>query len=132
MKDLENIELLRCPHCNSEMGIVKIHSGYAIVCTNRSCLCKMEIHTGSSDNDKLFLAALISNWNKRSPEVRAVTAAIECLENYRNQIYNGMQEPYDDHGQCCIDVLDEALNRLQCFTSSAAVEVWIKEINGGD
>lgn len=130
--ELENIELARCPHCNSKMKIVKIQYGYAIVCTDRNCLGGMEIKSGSSDFTEIYLEALIANWNKRSPEVRAVTAAIECIEEYRNKIYTEMQEPYDDHGHCCIDVLDEALNRLRCFTSSAAVEVWIKQMSGDE
>ena len=126
---IEKVELLRCPHCNSEMRLVKIQYGYAIVCTDRNCLGGMEIKSGTNDNNEIYLAALISNWNKRNPEVRAITAAIECIENYRNQIYDEMQEPYDTHGCCCTDVLDEAINRLRCFTSSAAVETWIREIN---
>lgn len=131
MNDLNKVELSRCPHCNSKMNIVEIQYGYAIVCTNKNCLGGMQIKYGSSDNKIMFLTTLISNWNKRSPEVRAVTAAIECIEEYRNSIHEQMQEPYDDHGQCCIDVLDEVLNRLHCFTSSEAVEVWIKELRGG-
>ena len=132
LNELDKIELARCPHCNNKMRAIRIQSGYAIICTDKNCLCKMEIYYGSDDHAKLYLAMLVSNWNKRSPEIRAVTAAVECITQYRNQLYNEMQEPYDTHGQCCIDVLDEALNRLQCFTSTAAVDVWINEINQGD
>lgn len=129
MIDLSNIELLRCPHCNSEMRLVKIHQGYAIVCTDKNCLGGMRINYGSNDNKEIFLATLISNWNKRMPEVRAITAATECIGEYRNKVFSKTQEPYYDHGQCCIDVLDEVLNLLRCFTVSSAVELWIKEIN---
>ena len=129
MKNLENIELLRCPHCNSKMSLVEIQRGYAIVCTDKNCLGGMRITYGSDDNKELFLTTLISNWNKRNPEVRAITAATECIEHFRNKIQNEIQEPYDEHGHCCIDVLDKTLNLLQCFTVSAAIEVWIKELN---
>ena len=129
MNALANIELLRCPHCNSEMKIVEIQHGYAIVCGNKNCLGGMQIRYGANDTKEIFLATLISNWNKRLPEVRAITAATECIGEYRNKISSKMQEPYDDHGQCCIDVLDEVLNLLRCFTVSSAVELWIKEIN---
>lgn len=131
MKELKNIELNRCPHCNSEMRLVETQRGYAIVCTDKNCLGGMQIKYGTNDNKEIFLATLISNWNKRNPEVRAVTAATACIEEYRNRLYNNMQEPYDDHGQCCIDVIDEVLNLLRCFTVSAAIDVWFKEINGG-
>lgn len=119
------MKLNPCPHCGAEVNIVRIQNGYAIVCGDKNCLCQMRVMFGSCDNEEIFLQKLISDWNKRSPEVRAVVAAIECIEEYRNTIYDEMQEEYDEHGCCCIDVLDEVLNRLQCFTSSAAVKQWI-------
>ncbi len=119
------MKLNNCPHCGSTVSLVQIQYGYAIVCDDKNCLGQMRVHYGTCDNEEIFLQKLISDWNKRSPEVRAVTAAIECIEEYRNKIYDETQEEYDEHGSCCIDVLDEVLNRLLCFTSSAAVEAWI-------
>ena len=129
---MEQFELARCPHCNSEMRLVEIHRGYAIVCTDKNCLGGMQIKYGTNDNKEIFLATLISNWNKRKPEVRAITAATGCIEEYRKRVYNKMQEPYDEHGQCCINVLDEVMNLLRCFTVNAAVDMWLKETNGGE
>ena len=119
------MKLNPCPHCGSEVHLVNMHNGYAIVCNDKNCLCQMRVMFGSCDNKEIFLKKLISDWNKRSPEVRAVTAAIECIEEYRNTIYDETQEEYDDHGCCCVDVLDEVLNRLLCFTSVDAVEEWL-------
>lgn len=119
------IELAPCPHCNSTSRLVDIYGGYAIVCNDKNCLGQMRIHYGSCDDKEIFLQKLISDWNRRTPEVRAVTAAVECITKYRDEIYDETQEEYDDHGSCCIDVLDETINRLKCFTSSNAVEQWI-------
>lgn len=58
--------------------------------------------------------------------INAVVSAVECIEEYRNTVYEETQEPYDEHGYCCIAVLDEAINRLKCFTSFAAVKTWIR------
>lgn len=121
-------ELNPCPHCGSPVRLVHISHGYAIVCEDKNCLGGMQINFGSCDNEEIFLAKLISDWNNRQPEISAVITAINCIENYRNNLYEEMQGPYDEHGYCCIEVLDEVLNRLQCFTSIAAVKAW-KENN---
>jgi hypothetical protein len=120
-------ELKPCPFCGSEVRLVRIQSGFAIVCNSRNCLGSMRVNYGSCDNEKIFMEKLFSDWNKREPEVLAVTAAVECIEEYRNTLYDKTQEPYDEHGYCCISVLDEVLNRLRCFTASAAVEAWRAE-----
>ena len=118
------LKLERCPHCGAEVRLVDIQNGYAIVCKDKNCLCQMRINFGSCDDKEIFLWKLISDWNKRKPEVRAVAAAVECIEEYRSKLYDEMQEPYDEHGSCCIRVIDETLNRLRCFTVSAAVDAW--------
>ena len=125
------MELKPCPFCGSKVRLVTIQRGYAIVCEAKNCLGQMRITFGTCDDDLIFLKKLVSDWNKRNPEVRAVTAAYECIEEYRNTIYDETQEEYDDHGGCCIDVLDEVLNRLHCFTSSAAVEAWNRRVGEG-
>lgn len=117
-------ELKPCPFCGSEVKLVRIQYGFAVVCNARNCLGGMTIKYGTCDNKNIFLEKLMSDWNSRKPEVLAVTAAIECIEDYRAALYDQTQEPYDEHGCCCISVLDEVLNRLQCFTSSAAIEAW--------
>ena len=120
-------ELNPCPYCGREVRLVRIQNGFAIVCEDKNCLGMMKIEFGRCDNRAIFLEKLVSNWNKRNPEVQAVKAAYACIEEFRNTLYEEMQEPYDDRGSCCTDVLDEVLNRLNCFTSSAAVEAWDKE-----
>ena len=125
------MELKPCPFCGQPARIFRIQNGYAICCNDKSCLGMMEIRFGSCDNEIIFKEKLISNWNKRQPEVVAVQAAFECIREYRNGIYDDMQEPYDDHGNCCMQVLDEALNRLQCFTTIAAIEAWNRRVNDG-
>lgn len=117
-------KLKRCPFCGEKSHIVDISGGYAIVCESKNCLGQMRITYGACDNREIFKRKLISDWNNRNPEVRAIVSAVECITAYRDILYEEMQEPYDNHGQCCIDVLDEALNRLRCFTTSAAVDAW--------
>ena len=124
-------ELKPCPFCGEQVRLVHIQGGYAIVCEGRNCLGMMQIKYGSCDNAEVFKEKLISDWNSRKPEILAVTAAVECIENYRNTLYEKTQEPYDEHGYCCISVLDEVLNRLQCFTASAAVEAWNRRAEDG-
>lgn len=124
-------ELKPCPFCGEQVRLVDIYSGYAIVCEGRNCLGMMQIKYGSCDNKEVFKEKLISDWNSRKPEVLAVTAAIECIEEYRSILYEETQEPYDEHGCCCISVLDEVLNRLRCFTTSAAVEAWNRRAEDG-
>ena len=124
-------ELKPCPFCGGEVRFVSIQNGFAIVCGDKNCLGQMRIMFGRCDNKEIFRETLISNWNKRNPEVRAVIAAYECIEDYRNTLYEETQESYDEHGGCCIDVLDEVLNRLQCFTTTAAVEAWNRRADNG-
>lgn len=120
------MELERCPYCGETARLVSIQNGFAIVCNDKNCLSQMRIHFGSCDNEEIFLEKLVSNWNKREPEINAVVSAVECIEEYRNTVYKETQEPYDEHGYCCIAVLDEVINRLKCFTSLAAVKTWIR------
>lgn len=124
-------ELSLCPHCQKPVELIQMQSGFAIICSDHNCLGGMEIHYGTCDNPEIYKAKLISNWNRRTPEVRAVAAAIECLIAYREEIYGMCQEPYDEHGQCCIDVLDEAINRVRCFTCHEAVDAWEKGTDDG-
>ena len=124
-------ELKPCPFCGEEVELVSVSFGFAIVCQGRNCLGGMSVKYGSCDNKAIFLEKLIADWNSRKPEVLAVTAAIECIEDYRSTLYEETQEPYDEHGCCCISVLDEALNRLQCFTTSAAIEAWNRRAEDG-
>ena len=120
------MELERCPYCGETARLVSIQNGFAIVCNDKNCLGQMQIHFGSCNNEEIFLEKLVSNWNKREPEINAVVSAVECIEEYRNTVYEETQEPYDEHGHCCIAVLDEVINRLKCFTSFAAVKTWIR------
>ena len=121
-------ELKPCPFCGEQVELIGIPFGFTIVCQGRNCLGSMSIKYGSCDNREIFLRKLISDWNSRKPEIPAVTAAIECIEDYRKNLYEETQEPYDEHGYCCIRVLDEVLNRLQCFTTSAAIEAWNRRV----
>ena len=121
---MKEVELKLCPFCGNKVSLVRIQNGYAIVCNGRNCLGGMSIKFGLCDDEEIFLQKLISDWNSRKPEVLAVEAAVECIEDYRETLYNMAQEPYDDYGCCCMEVLDEVLNRLQCFTSVAAIEAW--------
>lgn len=114
---MKDIVLAPCPHCGSSAYLVDLQNGYAIVCDDRNCLGSMKIRFGSCDNKDIFLQKLISDWNKRIPEVKAVVSAINQIREYRDDIYEETQEEYDDHGSCCVDVLDEAINILQCFTA---------------
>lgn len=116
------MELERCPYCGETARLVSIQNGFAIVCNDKNCLGQMQIHFGSCNNEEIFLEKLVSNWNKREPEINAVVSAVECIEEYRNTVYEETQEPYDEHGYCCIAVLDEVINRLKCFTSLSAVK----------
>lgn len=121
---MAGIELKQCPFCGGEVQLVQSQGGFAVVCKSLNCLGGMSIKHGSCDNQEIFLRKLVADWNNRKPEVLAVTAAIECIEDYRNTLCEETQEPYDEHGCCCISVIDEVLNRLQCFTASDAVETW--------
>ena len=118
------MNLISCPHCHKPVEFVEIQGGYAIVCSDHNCLGGMSIHYGWYDDREIFKNKLISNWNKRTPEVRAVNAAVECIRKYGEDLYASMQEPYDEHGACCMQVVDEILNRLNCFTSQSAVDAW--------
>jgi len=122
------MKLEPCPHCRKPVEFVEIQGGYAIVCSGHNCLGGMDIHYGWKDDREIFKNKLISNWNKRTPEVRAVNAAVECIREYGKELYDSMQEPYDEHGACCMSVVEEVLNRLVCFTAQAAVDAWDRGI----
>ena len=125
-------ELKPCPFCGKRAELISIQRGFAICCEDKNCLGLMQIHYGNSDNTEIFKQKLISNWHKREPEVVAISAALECLDSYREDLREEMQEPYDEHGYCCLRVLDEALNRLQCFTSVAAIKAWNRRAGDGN
>ena len=74
------MKLEPCPHCRKPVEFVEIQGGYAIVCSDHNCLGGMDIHYGWKDDREIFKNKLISNWNKRTPEVRAVNAAVECSQ----------------------------------------------------
>ena len=118
------IELRSCPHCNKPVELVSLQSGYAIVCSDHNCLGGMQIHYGWKDDREIFKQKLISNWNRRTPDVTAVEAAVNCIEEFRDELYESCQEPYDEHGVCCIETVYQILNRLLCFTSQEAVDAW--------
>lgn len=124
-------ELGHCPFCGKRAELITIQRGFAIVCEDKNCLGQMQIHYGSCDYEDIFKQKLIANWNKRCPEVAAIESALECLESYEDDLREQMQEPYDEHGYCCLRVLDEALNRLQCFTSIAAIDAWNRRADCG-
>ena len=126
MRDINSFSLAPCPHCGSGARIVDIHNGHAVVCNNKSCLGQMHITFGSCDNKELFLHKLVSDWNKRGPEIKAVTEAISSINDYKDSVYEDAQEAYDVHGSCCIDVLDEVINILTCYTAFD----YTKERNG--
>lgn len=123
-------DLKPCPFCGKNAELITSQNGFAVVCADKNCLGLMQIHYGSCDYEEVFKQKLIANWNKREPEVAAIEAALECLDSYEDDLRDRMQEPYDEHGYCCLRVLDEALNRLQCFTSVAAIEAWNRRDGG--
>lgn len=124
------IELRNCPYCNEPVEFITIQGGYAIICSDHNCLGGMQIHFGWKDDGEIFKQKLISNWNHRTPDVEAVDSAMRCIEAYRNELYDSCQEPYDEHGMCCVETADEILNRLQCFTCREAVDAWQRDKTG--
>ena len=123
-------KLRNCPHCQREVELLSVQSGFSIICTDHNCLGGMSIHYGWADDPELFLRKLISNWNRRTPDVPAIDAAVKCIEEYRSDLYDSCQEPYDEHGQCCIEVADEIINRLRCFSCQEAVDAWSEKEDG--
>lgn len=120
-------KLKHCPHCGLPVELIETQYGFSIICSDHNCLGGIEIRCGTMANKEIFKRKLIANWNRRKPEVGAVEAAKECLLQYRDEIYDLCQEPYDEHGQCCVEVLEEAINRLSCFTCQEAVDAWNNE-----
>jgi hypothetical protein len=114
---MNEIVLAPCPHCGSGARLVNLQNGYAIVCDDKNCLGLMKVSFGSCDNKDIFLQKLVSDWNRRVPEIKAVASAIQSVREYRDHIYEESQEEYDVHCAHCVDVLDEAINILQCFTA---------------
>lgn len=123
------MELKSCPFCGKPAEFISLQSGFAIICSDHNCLGGIETRFGRMDNPEIFKAKLVANWNKRDKDVAAVEAAVECAIAYRDEVYDDCQEPYDSHGQCCVDVLDEVINRLRCFTCKEAVEAWNRRAN---
>lgn len=118
----DSLYLAPCPHCGSDVKIVDIQNGFAIVCTDKNCLGQMRIQYGSCDDQKLFLNKLVTDWNKRQLESVAIRAAIDNVSKYRELLYDEMQEEYDEHCSCCLDTLDDVINRLVCYTAGNIVD----------
>lgn len=120
--DTNSINLALCPHCGSEVELINIQGGFAIVCTDKNCLGQMRIQYGSCDDRKLFLNKLITDWNKRQLEVTSIRAAIDNISTYRDFIHDESQEEWSEHCSYCVDVLDEVINRLVCFNTGNIVD----------
>ena len=122
--DYEKMQLKRCPFCGNEVSLRFIQFGAAIVCNSRNCLGGLTVKWGTCDSHDIFLAKLVNDWNNREPDSKAVGAAVKCLEAYRAELLRSMREPYAEFDACCLDVLDEAINRVGCFTCDQAVLNW--------
>lgn len=120
--DLNSVNLVSCPHCGSDVKLVNIQNGFAIVCTDKNCLGGMRIQYGSCDDKKLFLNKLISDWNKRHLESVAIRAAIDNISKFREELYEELKEECDEHCSCCLDTLDDVMNRLLCYTTGSIID----------
>ena len=107
--------LATCPHCGKEVEFL-IHGNTAyIFCSDHNCWGGSRVSWGTLDKPYIFIEKLKANWNKRVPEQNALVKAIEYIEEYRNQIYEQNQQECSEYFGCCVDALDEAIQKAKAF-----------------
>lgn len=106
----------RCPHCGKESEFVRRSGTAYVICSDHNCWGGMEVGWGSKDNPEVFIAKMRRNWNKRAASNNTgLEAAIKSIREFRKQIYEENQQPYSEHNQLCVDMLDEVLLKMSCF-----------------
>lgn len=106
-----------CPHCGKESEFVCHPTKAYVICSDRNCWGGMNVKWGTDDDPEVFIAKMRRNWNKRAASNNTgLEAAIKSVEKLRERIYAENQLPYSEHDQLCVDVLDEALLKMSCFT----------------
>lgn len=113
-----SIGFLSCPHCGKETEFYI--SGYKahIICSDHNCWGGMSVQWGTHDEPYRFIEKMKASWNQRTPDGHAIIAAKSYIEKYRDEIYREAQGEDSDHFGCCLNVLDEVLNKLDCFIPS--------------
>lgn len=111
-----NVGFLSCPHCGKESEFLIGYDEAHIICSDHNCLGKMSVHWGTRDEPYRFIEKMKANWNKRTPDGHAIIEATAYIEKYRKEVYNDSQEEYSDCCAHCVEVVDEILNKLLCFT----------------
>lgn len=104
-----------CPHCGKEVEF--LISGYTayIICSDHNCLGGLRVSWGTNDKPYVFIEKLKSNWNKRCADQNALIKAINYLEEFRDEVYQQTQEEDAERWGCCLDTLDEAINKAKAF-----------------
>ena len=110
-----DIGLLNCPHCGKEVEFFVSGNVAYIFCSDRNCWSGTRCQWGTADEPYRFIEKMKNDWNKRTPDGNALVAAIEYIVEYRNYVYQEAQKEYSDYCYYCIDVLDEVINKLECF-----------------
>lgn len=111
-----SIGFLSCPHCGKETEFYI--SGYKahIICSDHNCWGGMTAQWGTHDEPYRFIEKMKASWNQRAQDGHAIVAATKYIEEYREEVRRDLQSEYSEYCQHCLDVLDEVLNKLDCFT----------------
>ena len=104
-----------CPHCGKEVEFLVSGGTAYIICSDRNCLGGIRISWGTNDKAYIFIEKLKSNWNKRCADQNALIKAIEYLEEFRDELYQQTQNEYAEKWSCCLNTLDEAINKAKAF-----------------
>lgn len=110
-----DIGLLGCPHCGKEVEFFISGQVAYIFCSDHNCHGGMRIQWGGHDEPYRFIERMKTSWNQRTPNGYGIIAAKRYIEKYRNEIYQAAQREDPDYCNFCIEVLDEVLNKLDCF-----------------
>lgn len=113
-----SIGFLGCPHCGKETEFSIRGNKAHIICSDHNCWGGMSVQWGTHNEPYRFIEKMKASWNLRTPDGYGIVAAKRCIEKYREEIYQDTQQEYSDHCRYCVEVLDEVLNKLECFMPS--------------
>lgn len=112
------IGFLSCPHCGKETEFYIHGNSASVICSDHNCWGGMTCNWGGQDEPYRFIEKMKACWNQRTPSGHSIIAARDYIRKYRDSIQEEIQQGESDFSGCCLDVLDKALNKLECFLPS--------------
>ena len=115
VKNGKDMGLEPCPHCGKDVEFFISGNTAFIYCSDHNCLGGSRVSWGTNDTPYIFIEKLKANWNNRCADQNALVKALEYLDKFRNELYQQTQNEDSERWGCCVDTLDEAIDKARMF-----------------